>query len=95
MQISIKHRRAFYMVLVEHFFRLAARRKNYEVIGAFNQEWHKATTEWLKSECSTEERAIILDFYTYNQSIGNCSNKAVIEKIEPIAEKFAIEKGFC
>ena len=90
-----KCKRSIYMVLVEHFFRLAARRKSSEVIGSFNQEWHKVTTEWLKNECDASEMALVIDFYTYNQSISNCSNRGVRDKICSIAGKFAIDKGFC
>lgn len=88
-------RRAFYMDLTEHFFRLAVRRDINNVVGAMVQRWHKNTTKWLDEECTTEERALIRDFYTYNQTISNCTNYMVVNKIKELAERYAIAMELC
>ena len=88
-----KHRRAFYMDLTEHFLRLAVRRDISEVQGEAVQEWHRNTTEWLTANCTDDERALIRDFYTYNQSVSTCSNYLIVKQIEELASRFATDLG--
>ena len=88
-----KHKRAFYMELTEHFFRLAVRRDLAEVKGEAVQEWHRNTNKWLNEECSTDEAKLIRNFYTFNQSVSSCSNYIIVKQIESIAAKFAADLG--
>lgn len=86
-------RRAFYMDLTEHFLRLAIRRDISEVQGEAVQEWHRNTTKWLNENCTTEERALIRDFYTYNQTVSKCSNYKIVAQIEELAARFSADLG--
>ncbi len=73
--------RPFYMDFTEHCFRLATRRNYNEINGDSIKEWHRKTTHWLDNDCTVEEKALITDFYSNNQSIY-CG--APIEKIKQI-----------
>lgn len=86
-------KRAFYMELTEHFFRLAVRKDITEVQGATVREWHKNTTEWLNEECTAEERELIKSFYTYNQTVRTCNNYTIVDKVHEVAERYADAMG--
>ena len=88
-------KRAFYMELTEHFLRLAVRRDISEVQGIAVQEWHKNTNKWLNEECTAEERTLIRDFYTYNQTVRTCNNYTIVEQIQDLAKRFAIAMELC
>ena len=88
-------RNAFYMSLVEHFYRLAVRRTIDEVQGPTAQKWHQDTERWLLDNCTNEERTLIRDFYTYNQSVRSCTNYKVTSRIYDISERFALDMGLC
>lgn len=90
-----KNRWTFYMPLTEHFFRLATRRLFEDVQGAVGQKWYKDTSKWLLDKCTAEERTLIRDFYTYNQSVRGCTNYKVTEAIYDIADRFAADMGLC
>ena len=88
-------KRTFYMELTEHFFRLAVRRDISEVQGSTVQKWHRNTTKWLDEECTAEERELITDFYTYNQTVRTCNNYAIVEQVHNIAERYALAMELC
>lgn len=90
-----KKRYAFYMSLVEHFWRLAVRRRFNEVQGSVNQKWHQDTVHWLNEKATAEERKLVTEFYIYNQSVRGCTNYQITDKIYDIAERFAAETGLC
>lgn len=90
-----KRRWAFYMSLVEHFFRLAVRRTLAEVQGSVNRQWHQDTVHWINNQCNAEEQNLIKDFYTYNQSVKGCTNYKVLESLYEIADRFAVDMGLC
>ncbi len=90
-----KKRYAFYMSLVEHFWRLAVRRRFNEVQGSVNQKWHQDTVHWLNEKCTPEERKLVKDFYTMNQSVRGCTNYQITDKLYDIADRFAAETGLC
>ena len=90
-----KRKWAFYMGLVEHFFRLAVRRTLAEVQGTVNRQWHQETVRWIHEKCTEEERALIKSFYTYSQSVKGCTNYKVTEEIYEIADRFAVDMGLC
>lgn len=95
MTVYNKNRWAYYMSLTEHFFRLAVRRRLDNVQGAVNQMWHQDTVHWLNTKCTDEERKLVMDFYTYNQSVRGCTNYPVTEKIYDIADRFAADMELC
>lgn len=88
-------KRAFFMEITEHFFRLAVRLDITQVYGDTTKEWHRKTREWLEEECTADERKIIKDFYTYNQTVSKCSNFVVVDKVSAIAKRYAIAMGLC
>lgn len=90
-----KKRYAFYMSLVEHFWRLAVRLRFNEVQGSVNQKWHQDTVHWLNDNCTDEERKLVMDFYTMNQSVRGCTNYQITDKLYNIADRFAAETGLC
>lgn len=85
----------FYMSLVEHFWRLAVRRRLSEVEGTVNQKWHQDTVHWLNTKCTDEECKLIMDFYTLNQSVRGCPNYQVTVQLYDIAYRFAKDTGLC
>lgn len=95
MHTNIKIKRSFYISLAEYFFKIVTRCPIYDIKGEFIQEWHNIATEWLELECTEAEKALILDFYTYNQSIHSCTNGAVVARVHALVERFAKQKGFC
>jgi DNA phosphorothioation-dependent restriction protein DptG len=88
-----KRKRAFYMEITEHFFRLAVRRELDEVKGDTIKEWHQNTNKWLDKDCTEEESALIRDFYTFNQSVSSCSNYKIVKQVEELAARFAADLG--
>ena len=90
-----KHKWTFYMGLTEHFFRLAVRRSLSEVQGEVNRRWHQDTAKWLNEKCTAEERTMVKDFYTYNQSVRGCTNYKATGAIYEIADRFAVDMGLC
>lgn len=90
-----KKRWAFYMSLVEHFWRLAVRRRFNEVQGTVNQKWHQDTVHWLNEKCTAEERKLVTEFYYYNQSVRGCTNYQVTEAMYDLADRFAVDMGLC
>ena len=83
------------MELTEHFFRLAVRKNLAEIQGATMQEWHRNTTKWLNEKCTTEERELIKDFYTYNQTVSKCTNYIIVNKVKDLAKRYAIAMELC
>lgn len=95
MNISNKRRWAFYMSLVEHFWRLAVRYQCRDIKGNVNQMWHQDTVHWLNTKCTDEERKLVNEFYYYNQSVRGCTNYQVTDKLYDIAERFATDMELC
>ena len=94
MKIVIDNEKDFYFILVEHFFRVATKRAKDEVTGRYDKEWYTITREWLENKCTKEECNTVLDYYTCNGSILDCSDFTIVSKIKPLIRNFAIEKGF-
>lgn len=88
-----KRKVAPYMTFVEHIYVLAVRQRVQNVRGEVTQKWHQDTIRWLNEKCTPEERALIVDFYTYSQSVRDCRNYKVTEPIYDIAERYACDMG--
>lgn len=88
-------KRAFYTDITEHFLRLAIRKNINDIRGAFDQGWHRKTTKWLNEGCTVDERKLITEFYTYNQSIDKCNNYIIVDKICGLLERYAIAMELC
>lgn len=95
MNVYSKSRWAFYTSMAEHFLRLATRRRFQEVTGSVNQKWHQDTVHWLNDNCTDEERKLVMDFYTMNQSVRGCTNYKVTERLYDIIDRFAAGVGLC
>lgn len=88
-----KRKAAPYMSFVEHIYRLAVRNRLAGVRGEVARKWHQDTVHWLNEKCTPEERTLIIDFYTYSQSVRDCRNYKVTAPIYDIAERYACDMG--
>ena len=73
-----KPKRRFYTDVAEYFLRMTVRRSPDQVSGAINKKLYEDTESWLM-ECTEEERKLIREFFTYNQSVKTCNNYLVID----------------
>ena len=90
-----KNRRTFYTDITEHFLRLTIRKNINEVQSAFDQGWHRKTTKWLDEGCTAEERKLITEFYTYNQSIDKCNDYIILNKLCGLLKSYAVAMELC
>jgi hypothetical protein len=95
MNMYSKKRWTFYTSSVEHYLRVAVRRSIDEVQGSVNQKWHRDTVQWLNEKCTAEERKLIMEFYTYNQSVRGCTNYQVTNDLYALIDCYASDMGLC
>ena len=82
-----------YTSVVEHFIRMAVRHRLYEVKGDVARKWHQETVKWLNEKCTPEERNLMVDFFSYSQSVRTCTNYKVTQQIYEICERYACDMG--